>query len=180
MYNIDIELIYQAITFFKRLGYRSLSAPMLVDGAALYATMPKNRKAKPHLNLFYVGSAEQSFLYLLDQGNTYSGKYMMITPCQRDEDVQDERHLEIFLKIELVAIDDTISHQDILNDAKGFFESIYKGQIDIVPIAEEQSDLEINGVEVGSYGIRNYNNNRVVYGTGLALPRFTQAISRQG
>jgi hypothetical protein len=39
-------------------------------------------------------------------------------------------------------------------------------------------DLEINGIEVGSYGRREVGDFTWVYGTGLALPRFSQALNR--
>lgn len=52
-----------------------------------------------------------------------------------------------------------------------------KLQITKVEIDEFSYDLEINNIEVGSYGIRQYKNLFWVYGTGLAEPRFSQAIN---
>jgi hypothetical protein len=40
----------------------------------------------------------------------------------------------------------------------------------------EGIDLVLNGIEVGSYGVRTVGNRTWTYGTGLALPRFTVAI----
>jgi hypothetical protein len=44
--------------------------------------------------------------------------------------------------------------------------------------SEYNIDIVINGIEVGSYGLRVLNLTGFIwiYGTGLALPRMTQAI----
>jgi hypothetical protein len=42
----------------------------------------------------------------------------------------------------------------------------------------EGIDLYLNGIEVGSYGIRKHNSYQWVYGTGLALPRFDKALNK--
>lgn len=39
-------------------------------------------------------------------------------------------------------------------------------------------DLLLSGIEVGSYGFREYKNNKWIYGTGLAEPRFSQAFEK--
>ena len=52
-------------------------------------------------------------------------------------------------------------------------------EIEIVEylFGSSSKDININGVEVGSYGCRNFEGNIVQYGTGLALPRITQAVN---
>jgi hypothetical protein len=45
---------------------------------------------------------------------------------------------------------------------------------ELVPIADTY-DIEINGIEVGSYGIRSVDDVQYIYGTGLALPRYSTA-----
>jgi hypothetical protein len=37
-------------------------------------------------------------------------------------------------------------------------------------------DLMLNGIEIGSYGVRTVGKRTWTYGTGLALPRFTVAL----
>lgn len=171
MYNIDIGLINTAYLFYMLRGYQPLSAPMLVDKDIVELTLPEDRETKEHLGQYYVGSAEQSFYQLIKDGFEPVGKYMMLTPCHRDE-VKDERHLEIFLKIELVSLDST--YHNIAKDAFDFYTTLGE-KVDLTVVsAVEGVDLEIGGVEVGSYGQRMFDGQVISYGTGLALPRFSQ------
>ena len=41
---------------------------------------------------------------------------------------------------------------------------------------DEGYDIVLNGIEVGSYGIRQHENLRWIYGTGIAEPRFSTAL----
>lgn len=172
MYNIDLDLLIAALNFYTLRGYRPLSAPLLVDSDIVGLTLPSDRSSKEHLGLHYVGSAEQSFYQLMKDGFTPEGSYIMITPCHRDEEV-DETHLEVFLKLELVSVSKT--PLNILKDAWDFYSELGE-KVECVSNGEFGScDLEIGGVEVGSFGHRFYGDYYVSYGTGLALPRYTQA-----
>lgn len=175
MYNIDIGLINSAYLYYLLRGYEPLSAPLLVDKDVLDITLPEGRHGKQHLDKFYVGSAEQSFYQLMKDGLEPKGKYMMLTPCQRDEEAS-ESHLEIFLKLELISISTT--PQNIAKDAFDFYKMLGEEAKLVSKEGFCQYDLEIGGVEVGSYGCRMYDSVCVSYGTGLALPRFSQARSR--
>lgn len=171
MFNIDIGLINFAYMYYLMRGYKPLSAPMLVDEDIVNLTLPVGKTGKKHLDKFYVGSAEQSFYQLLKEGLEPVGSYMMITPCQRDE-VPSEKNLEIFLKLELVSVNKTA--QNIARDAYDFFTSL-GSEVETVIVDEFGAlDLEIGGVEVGSYGSRFFDDKLISYGTGLALPRFSQ------
>ena len=68
MYNIDVGLLNTAMNYYMMRGYKPLSAPMLVDKDIVEVTLPEGKKAKQHLDKFYVGSAEQSFYQLLKEG----------------------------------------------------------------------------------------------------------------
>jgi hypothetical protein len=172
MYNIDIGLMNYAYMYFLLRGYTPLSAPMLVDEDIVSLTLPDGNKPKQHLDKFYVGSAEQSFYQLMKDGFEPDGSYMMITPCQRDE-TPDESHLEIFLKLELVStVKSTVC---IAKDAHDLYEFLGEDVEMVKGDTPLGYDLEIGGVEVGSYGSRIYMDRLVAYGTGLALPRFSQA-----
>lgn len=178
MYNIDAGLLSTAMNYYMMRGYKPLSAPMLVDKDIVETTLPEGKKAKQHLDKFYVGSAEQSFYQLVKQGFKPEGSYMMVTPCQRDE-IPSESNLEIFLKLELISMDKTAFN--IAKDAFEFY-TILGSEVKTV-ITEDFScfDLEIGGVEVGSYGARIFNGMVINYGTGLALPRFSQVrFSKEG
>lgn len=172
MYNIDLGLLIAALNFYTIRGYRPLSAPLLVDSDIVGLTLPSDRTSKEHLGLHYVGSAEQSFYQLMKDGLLPKGKYMLLTPCHRDE-VNDESHLDIFLKLELISV--SVDSINLGRDAYDFYDSL-GDRVEIVKTEELSGfDLELNGVEVGSFGSRVFNNQLVSYGTGLALPRYTQA-----
>ena len=65
---------------------------------------------------------------------------------------------------------------DICNDVDYFYSK--KGfSSKVIPI-RNSFDIEIGGIEVGSFGERVYKGNKIAFGTGLALPRITQAIKR--
>ena len=171
MYNIDIGLINTAYLFYMLRGYQPLSAPMLVDKDIVELTLPEDRETKEHLGQYYVGSAEQSFYQLIKDGFEPVGKYMMLTPCHRDE-VNDKLHLDIFLKIELVSVDTT--YANIAKDVFDFYTALGEKPETRFEGSAIGFDIEINNIEVGSFGYRIYDSYMVNYGTGLALPRFSQ------
>lgn len=170
---IDTKLLIDAMAHYESIGYNPLSSPMLVDKDVVELTLPKGNIAREHLGKYYVGSAEQSFYQLIKDGLNPDGSYMLITPCERDE-ISDEIHFGIFLKVELVSI--IKSCADICNDV-GYFYSSKGISSEVVPIGDS-FDLEIGGIEVGSFGERVYKGNKISFGTGLALPRITQATKR--
>lgn len=172
MYNIDIGLINTAYLYYMLRGYKPLSAPMIVDKDIVELTLPEGREAKEHLGQYYVGSAEQSFYQLIKDGFEPEGSYVMLTPCHRDE-VNDESHLDIFLKLELVSTEKTFIN--VAKDAYDFYTALGESVELVKGDTWGSADLEIGGIEVGSFGHRIYDNYLVSYGTGLALPRFSQA-----
>ena len=170
MFNIDLPLLYRALNYYKSIGYEMLSVPYLVDEDIVNITLPKGRLAKEHNGLFYVGSAEQSAYQLFKSGDLNSEKFMMITPCQRYEEILDDSHLEIFLKIELMSTGG--DYDKIIVDVLSF----YDNDKCVVINTEKGKDIEINRVEVGSFGSREFLGNKFSFGTGLALPRYTQSL----
>lgn len=172
-YNIDSSLLYKSLVFYQDKGYKLLSVPMLVEKDIVEMTLPKGRDARQHSEsgLYYVGSAEQSFYQLIKNGFNTGGNYLMVTPCERDEH-EDEHHLGIFLKVELVS---TLKTEiDILSDVSYF---LTKEKIESnTSKTKEGFDLLVNGIEVGSYGKRSYRGLNISFGTGLALPRISAAL----
>lgn len=171
MYDIDCGMLVRAMKYYESLGYEPLSAPMLVDKDIVELTLPKGKTPREHLGRYYVGSAEQSFYQLMKDGFKPDGDYMMITPCERDE-VEDELHLGIFLKLELVSTKK--SDLKLMQDVSNFLCEENIGHR--IEETEFGYDLISNGIEVGSYGYNSYKGVLVTYGTGLALPRISQAI----
>lgn len=175
---MDANLLYQAMTFYKDRGYSFIAAPYIVDKDVVGFTLPEDREAYPHSDYgFYVGSAEQSIYQLIKDGVDLPSKCLVITPCQRDEFILDESHLEIFLKIELISFDMGFDHRSIRDDVLDFYKSLNVDNVSTIVQDDNVSyDININDVEVGSYGYRWFNDVLVSYGTGLALPRFEYAV----
>jgi hypothetical protein len=187
---INYKLLQDSVDYYSE-WFAPIEAPWLVTKDIAYITTPpevhmhhviKNGKEK-----VFVGSGEQSFLYLINKGFLPSGKYQTITPCMRNDDF-DMYHTKYFLKNELIFFDFTSNwnknsayvkdnlHQ-IINTAMSFFdryvpktELLKKVQTDI------GYDIEYNGIELGSYGIRSNKLVTWINGTGLAEPRFSRAI----
>jgi hypothetical protein len=44
--------------------------------------------------------------------------------------------------------------------------------------SDESYDIECNGVELGSYGVRHFENIDWIYGTGLAEPRLSTVMNK--
>lgn len=171
IYDIDAELLMEAMSFYKKLGYVPCSCPMIVDEDVINYTLPVGRKALNHIDDgFYVGSAEQGFLQMIKENNIRHDKMMFITPCQRDEDILDESHLIVFMKVELISLSKPII-QDVLS-----FYKFKNYNVDVV-MTDVGYDLEINNIEVGSFGVNSFKNVEYNYGTGLALPRLNFALS---
>lgn len=180
MFNIDSNLLYEAMAFYKQRGYQFISVPLIVDPDITRFTLPDDRVAKPHGTFGeYVGSAEQSIYQMIKDGVHLPDRMLAITPCQRDEPVLDESHLEIFLKIELASLDLNHTHFNIRNDVLDFLNHIQIDGVESVMQDDDVSyDINVNDVEVGSFGYRWYNDTLVSFGTGLALPRLSYAVSK--
>jgi hypothetical protein len=71
--------------------------------------------------------------------------------------------------------------EQMLKDAEYYHKRFSRlhnnSSVDIVA-TDEGYDININGIEVGSYGFREIGDFMWVYGTGLAEPRFSQAVGR--
>jgi hypothetical protein len=95
-----------------------------------------------------------------------------------------------FMKVELIEFSFNVSTDFTSNEVEElsyrFFHTLLplSKMSPIVPAESDKGPLDIvtpmdwtlNGVEIGSYGVRQYKNLvKWVYGTGLAEPRFTTA-----
>lgn len=176
--DISATLLFSAMSYFKSKGYKFITVPLLVDKDVSDFTLPTDRYAEKHSDeKVYVGSAEQSVYQLIKEGKDFPEKVLAITPCSRDEELLDNTHFKMFLKIELITFGENNSHLEILEDVKSFYSTLYDGNISVIDMGDGTHDLEINGIEVGSYGRRSFLGRTVNYGTGLALPRFQQSIN---
>lgn len=173
--SLKFDPIATIIQEYIHLGYHFIQVPYYVEKMCIEETMPSWCVAPEHdIGNYYVGSGEQSFLQMINNGEVKEGKYMCITPCYRDEEKNDDLHLRIFLKVELINVNST-DYNSMIADAKSVLQKFKQNEIDIRVIDENSSDLEYNGIEIGSYGKRNFRGTDYVFGTGVAFPRFQQS-----
>lgn len=180
---INWRLIVLAQGYYESLGYQYVETPWMVPTTYTEKTKPfKDKSFVLDSDLFenqsneLVGSAEQGFLYFIDHNKMKPGKYLSISPCFRTDNY-DELHQPWFLKLELIIVGptDKDSVNSILEDSFKFFKTITKGNLEIINLPDKSYDINLNGIEIGSYGLRTINNTNYIYGTGLALPRFNIA-----
>lgn len=174
---INYKNIYEGIEHYKRLGYNYIEVPWLVSKESLDVTRPPEARYFDTFMGQLVASGEQSFIEIrkdLCPGR----KYQCVTPCFRDEKY-DSTHHPSFLKLELILPlwkgDNEAEAVDlVLKDAYNFFRryASYEG----APVTVKTDigfDINMLGIEVGSYGYREYDGFRWVYGTGVAEPRLS-------
>ena len=152
-----------------------------------------------------VGSAEQGFMQLMKNLQLKPGHYQSISPCFRLESDYTRTHLPWFIKLELFSnfqssgADNLYpTHEALVNVAKEFFTSLLlqrelesqleikdehlaalkaeiNSQLRVVEVGQEMQDIYLQQLEVGSYGKRHCQWGEFLYGTGLALPRWSLA-----
>lgn len=194
---VDWPLLTKALFFYEELGYQYVEVPWVVQRHIMDITARGNPAPEfgPKGGRL-IGSGEQGFLALEHNEDTVlsPGKYCTMTPCFRPGDDDPERfHQPYFMKIELFRTDivDQYAVDEMIWDVSVFIkeELRYEGfHLERVDTPEENfmiphhdtgtllsADLNLNGIEVGSYGLRHCPELDWVYGTGLAEPRFSQA-----
>lgn len=189
---IDWELLHDAEFFYRAyLESTYIEVPWIVDPDVAEITTDRHEIDTSFGRL--VGSAEQGFLQLCKQGKIYNPEiiYHSISPCFRDDEMDDlhERH---FMKLELFELlCKTSNDEKRLREIGGEAFKFFRGQCldcEIVPTGDLMCDIVSKNlkIEVGSYGIKshdfggNVGKIRWVYGTGLALPRFSRALALEG
>ena len=185
--KIDYLTLGAATAEYKRRGYKYVEVPWMVQPAAINATLPDcatslviargekllgpNELVPYGFECGLVGSAEQGFITM----GLPPGAYVGVTPCFRHEPTLDLFHQTTFMKVELFVTLEDASLDRVIYDASEVM-SLYTDQ-PILPVATADGiDLTISGIEVGSYGERTHPYfGKWIYGTGLALPRFSVA-----
>lgn len=178
--SIDGPLLAEAQQYYAEHGYQEAYTPWLVGDEAYSSTLPpehESLKWRARGSDYHVASAEQGFIQLMMDNKDIPPKAQCTTPCFRGEPVYDKLHLPFFYKLELYNADTSNeSLQEMITCARGLF-----AQLDIptrvVQTGERAYDIETERthIELGSYGVRAFHNYVWLYGTGLALPRATQA-----
>jgi hypothetical protein len=181
---INYKHLDDSLGFFGMLGYQRVEAPWTVTEAISNITKPKEFLdfQFKHNDKVLVGSGEQSFLYLYLKGFLPKGKYQTVTPCFRYESF-DFLHSKYFMKNEVI---NTITPNEIqlgnlVRDAKEFFgHYFHENRLSIVNTTKEEAypsyDIVIEGYELGSYGIRECEFLKWIYGTACAEPRMNNIM----
>jgi len=176
---IDYNLLAHSAKFYEEHGFNRIESPWTVSKAVDDITRPSDKIPFQlvHNQKCLVGSGEQSFLYLYLKGFLPKGKYQTITPCFRYEQF-DETHTKYFMKNELIDTKKT-EREDLMrmvDIAYKFFCSV-SVKTPTVKQTKEGFDIEINEKEVGSYGIRECEFLKWIYGTGCAEPRTSTILN---
>ena len=172
--EIDYDLLSIVSKYYNKLGYTYVDAPWIVPMEDIMVTCPSIDMVYTTQGGGLVGSAEQSFIHLLRNNKLSSDKkYYAITPCFRlGDSVNSPLHKEYFIKLELFSL--SYSFLNMIDDAMTIFNAYGTAEVTRKNF-KESSDLFLNNIEIGSYGSRVFNGIEFNYGTGLALPRFTEA-----
>jgi hypothetical protein len=172
--RIDWKLLAEAVSHYERIGYRYVEVPYGVPEDIIRLTLPEEfacSTVEPFGSL--VGSAEQSLLHL----DLPPGAYVACSPCFRPEPVLNELYQLHFMKVELFQTGDGwLNPMKMLMDAHDFMSRYAKVETVRTDVGK---DLTVEGIEVGSYGLREAGGRAWACGTGLALPRFDVARNRQ-
>jgi hypothetical protein len=195
---INYRLIADALDYYQSLGYTYIEVPWLVDRCHNAATTPDGGPGVRAVGYdsqeldckSLVGSAEQSFISLLDFGEpSYGleqciyndrfkpGKYCAVTPCFRDEVKYDLYTRPYFMKVELFDNSVGYTYEILAMDAYNFMLG-NSSEYDKLRFKKTDAgvDIMMNGIEMGSYGYRRWNSFGWSYGTGIAEPRFSVTV----
>jgi hypothetical protein len=183
MPRIDYGVLGEAFDLFVAWDYTPVEAPWAVSEESVAITCPNPQFTARVEGLgSLVGSAEQSFLHLDLAGKLGKGRFVAVTPCFRLGDAEDDLHFPCFMKVELY---DNTGEQGgwkaLLADAWECARILGAPEDRLAQEAtEEGRDITLGGIEIGSFGRRARPDLGLdwQYGTGLALPRFTQALDR--
>ena len=172
---IHWQFLTDTLAHYQSLGYAYIEEPWLVPSAVIEITAPRLNEVFNTAEGYLVGSAEQGFLHLMQQGELPAGRYCALTPCFREEAPHTNLRRPYFMKVEL--IDTTGSADFQFQENHSWISSLGNQPVTQVETASG-IDLEVNHIEIGSYGFRRHGGLCWTYGTGLAEPRFSQALAQ--
>lgn len=175
---INYIILDNSIRYYEKRGFQRIESPWMVSKAIDDITKPSEAiPFKVEYNgKHLVASGEQSFLYLYLKGFLPKGHFQTITPCFRKESF-DFLHSKYFIKNELI-ITSNVSETKLevmVGDALEFFR-LYIPEARIIDTADGY-DIMYKDKELGSYGIRECEFLKWIYGTGVAEPRLSNLIN---
>lgn len=176
---INYKILTDALDYYQSSGFLHRDVDWIVDEHIANITKPDFVRNFYIDDKTLVGSAEQSFLQLISNGELSPGRYVALTPCFRD-DIVDLTHKRYFMKVELIDTLDTSESRldEIVDICFNFFKKYT--DVSIEKTGELMYDIvdTKTGIELGSYGIRSHDLvNTWIYATGVAEPRLSTVIS---
>ena len=175
---IDYKLISESIDYYENSGFKRIESPWTVSEYIDNITKPKDVLSfqLKHNNKCLVASGEQSFLYLYLKDFLPKGEFQTTTPCFRFESF-DYSHTKYFIKNELIKTDlVNVSELIRITDLCFNFFKKYIPNIEVIK-TDIGYDIEYDGNELGSYGIRENEYLKWIYATGCAEPRLSKIIN---
>lgn len=190
--NISPEALIrlgQMMNLWQSAGAVFIPLPWMASQEAVDATRPPERAPNTDIQTpfgFLVASGEQAFM---DMASTLQEKQIYIgwSPCFRHEPSFDATHHYYFLKAEAFvrcsSSQAPLEVDRVRNIAMLGFKTLLRlsntnAQLEFRQTAIHAYDIECNGIEVGSYGYRNYNGQTYVFATALAEPRWSEALTK--
>lgn len=181
--KINFNNLYKSQKFYKKNNFKIIEVPWFVNKKSYeYTCKIKNLKNKYKIKFnnkkyYFVGSREQSFIYLSLKNKIKKGLYQSITPRFRDDKI-DDTHKNYFIKNELF-ISKNVNKKHLKKVIKlsfKFYSKIFnKKDIKIIKTKDKISiisyDIYYKNIELGSYGIRKIKKLKWIYGTGCREPR---------
>jgi hypothetical protein len=176
---IDYKLLNDSILFYQDKEFKRIETPWLVTEAVDSITRPKDiepfivQAKKKNL----IASGEQAFLYLYLKEYLPMGKFQTITPCFRNDSF-DFTHTKYFMKNELIQTDivTKIKLEEMVENSLSFLQSKFPVKLS-VETTPDGFDIMLDEYELGSYGIRECNFLKWIYGTACAEPRTSKLIN---
>lgn len=185
--------IQRVLSYWKGKSYEQVALPWMAPEIAMGKTRPEDActpEPQTHEGAL-VASAEQSFLWLESKNELNPGAVGHIgwTPCFRHEKKYDALHHHYFMKAELFVIvqDDPWGRlEEMMSNVSNSWRAIaiLEGRVDLIPemksTGADSFDLMVEGIELGSYGVRELLNDRglYLYGTAIAEPRWSNTWPR--
>jgi hypothetical protein len=176
---INYKLLDESINHYTNKGFQRIETPWMVTEAVDSITRP--RDVEPYVvdakkkNL--IASGEQGFLYLYLKEYLPLGKFQTVTPCFRN-DVFDFTHTKYFMKNELIQTESvSISNlEEVVDNALELFQPYFTKPLSVIN-SPDGFDINHGEYELGSYGIRECEFLKWIYGTGWAEPRMSKLIN---
>lgn len=199
MTPIDYRMIADAQDAFEAMDYRRIEVPWVVPREIVLSTGGEEAARREALAYreeglrCVVGSAEQGFIDLIRRRLIPAGRYQAASPCFRQRDGDEPGHHPWFFKLELCSFRAGDTPESLAQDALDVFHGVVGiPEAYVTTATDDEADLDIvcAGTELGSYGVRRVwgslrspdeeRYEKMVYGTGLALPRAQEVVDALG